>query len=214
MSLTLTRRGILFVVSAPSGGGKSAVLERLLGRIEEFAYSVSVTSRAPRPGEKDGKNYHFVTDDEFRRMIGLNEFYEWAEVHGNYYGTRKSVVEEVLAAGNDLVMDIDVQGACQVKSKKPDAVTIFLLPPSMAMLEKRLRGRHSDDEEAIQLRLRNAATEIAQHGLFDYVIVNDDLDRTVAALREVIFAERRRGSRQLLVVRDEPSVEAAIRGAS
>jgi guanylate kinase len=204
MSISLKRSGILFVIAAPSGGGKSAVLKALLPATDGLRYSVSVTSRAPRGGEKEGVDYHFVSPREFQCLIEHNEFYEWAEVHGNYYGTRKAVVRDILGQGCDVALDIDVQGAHQVKEAEPDSVAIFLLPPSMDTLEKRLRGRKTDSEESIQLRLRNAVEEIAQSHLFDYLVVNDDLQRTVAAIRGIIDAERQRANRLRVVVIGEP----------
>jgi guanylate kinase len=199
MNISLRRNGTLFVIAAPSGGGKSTVLHALLERVEGLRYSVSVTSRAPRAGERDGVDYHFTSEEAFQGMIERKEFYEWAKVHGNYYGTRKATVEEILGAGSDVAMDIDVQGACQIKGMKPDAVTVFLLPPSMQTLEERLRKRDTDREEVIQLRLRNAAEEIAQCGLFDYLVINDRLDDTIETIRSIVLAERQKGSRQSLI---------------
>jgi len=207
MSIRLKRSGILFVISAPSGGGKSTVLRALLPVTEGLKYSVSVTSRPPRDGEREGVDYYFVSTEEFQSLIDHKEFYEWAKVHGNYYGTRKSVVESLVSQGYDVALDLDVQGACQIKGMKPDSVTIFLLPPSTETLEKRLRGRETDDEEVVRLRMHNAVNEIAQCGLFDYLVVNENLDRTIAAIGHIIGAERQRGSRQRLVVENEPRLQ-------
>jgi guanylate kinase len=207
MSIRLKRSGTLFVISAPSGGGKSTVLRALLPATEGLKYSVSVTSRPPRDGEREGVDYYFVSTEEFQSLIDHKEFYEWAKVHGNYYGTRKSVVESLVSQGYDVALDLDVQGACQIKGMKPDSVTIFLLPPSTETLEKRLRGRETDDEEVVRLRMHNAVNEIAQCGLFDYLVVNENLDRTIAAIRHIIDAERQRGSRQRLVVENEPRLQ-------
>jgi len=195
------------VISAPSGGGKSTVLRALLPATEGLKYSVSVTSRPPRDGEREGVDYYFVSTEEFQSLIDHKEFYEWAKVHGNYYGTRKSVVESLVSQGYDVALDLDVQGACQIKGMKPDSVTIFLLPPSTETLEKRLRGRETDDEEVVRLRMHNAVNEIAQCGLFDYLVVNENLDRTIAAIGHIIDAERQRGSRQRLVVENEPRLQ-------
>lgn len=212
MSISLSRKGgTLYVLSAPSGGGKSTVLRSLLQAVEGLRYSVSVTSRPPRQGEREGVDFHFVSVEEFQELIDHKAFYEWAKVHGNYYGTRKSVVEANLADDQDVAMDLDVQGACQIKGMKPDAVTIFLLPPSTGILENRLRGRDTDDDAVIQLRLRNAANEIAQSHLFDYRVINDNLEETIARIRHIIESERLRSMRQMLKVRDEPAVEALLK---
>jgi len=207
MSIRLKRSGTLFVISAPSGGGKSTVLRALLPATAGLKYSVSVTSRPPRHGEQEGVDYYFVSTEEFQSLIDHKEFYEWARVHGNYYGTRKSVVESLVSQGYDVALDVDVQGACQIKGMKPDSVTIFLLPPSTETLEKRLRGRETDDEEVVRLRMHNAVNEIAQCHLFDYLVVNENLDRTIAAIGHIIDAERQRGSRQRLVVENEPRLQ-------
>lgn len=211
MSIALKRRGTLFVLVAPSGGGKSTVLRALRCKVEDLAYSVSVTSREPRSDEKQAVDYHFVSAEDFLKMIERKEFYEWAQVHGNYYGTRKDTVEGLLAEGRDVAMDLDVHGACAIKGMKPEAVTIFLLPPSMDVLEERLRKRNSDDDVVIRLRLTNAAEEVAQCRLFDYLVVNDDLDRTLEEIRSIVAAERQRGLRQELLVRDEPAVEILLK---
>ncbi|MBN1866195.1 guanylate kinase [Candidatus Sumerlaeota bacterium] len=210
MTIALRRKGALFVISAPSGGGKSAAIRALLEREKGIRYSVSVTSRKARSGEREGQDYCFVSTEEFQRMIERKEFYEWAKVHGNFYGTRKTTVEALLAQGDDVAMDLDVQGACAVKGSRPESVTIFLLPPSMEILEKRLRGRVTDDEEVIQLRLRNAADEVAQCRLFDYLVLNDDLGRAVEEIGAIVEAERHRSLRQELLLENEPAVETRI----
>lgn len=209
MTIGLQRSGILFAVSAPSGGGKSTVLKAIRDRYPDLGYSVSATSRAPRGSERDGVDYHFVSLAKFQEMIAQNAFFEWAVVHGNYYGTPREAVELMLAEGRDVLMDIDVQGARSLKEQCPGAVTIFLLPPSMATLEARLRGRHTDKEDVIQLRLKNAAREISECAAFDYVLVNDDLQRVVQDVSSILIAEGCRSYRQRLCLKHEPALETA-----
>ena len=181
MSISLKRKGTLFVLSAPSGGGKSTVLHAVLKSIDGLSYSVSVTSRKPRKKEVNRKDYYFVSVEEFKELIEKKAFYEWAEVHGNYYGTRISTVDRLLHSGSDVVMDIDVQGASNIKKIQPAAITIFLLPPSTKILETRLRRRDTDDDEEVELRMQNAAEEIANCLSFDYLVVNDDLMKRLRA---------------------------------
>lgn len=183
------RRGMLIVVSAPSGGGKSIVLQRLLAQDPCLTYSVSVTSRPPRAHEVDGKDYHFVTREQFQQLVRDDVFYEYAEVHGNMYGTREDTVQLALEKGLDVVLDVDVRGGLSVKWRSPDAVLIFLMPPSDPVLEQRLRTRASDSEEQIQLRLKNAQEEITHWRLYDYVIVNEDLDQTVSRVQGILQTE-------------------------
>jgi guanylate kinase len=189
-------RGNLIVVSAPSGAGKSSLAERALKRIEGLKFSVSYTTREPRGAEKDGVDYHFVTEDQFRAMSGRGEFLESAEVHGYLYATHRASVEELLTQGLDVILDIDVQGADQVKRRVPEAITVFILPPSREILEARLRSRNLNEPADLERRLRNAAVEVTLYSNFDYVIVNDDLDRALASLEAIITAERCRLSRQ------------------
>ncbi|MCL5270735.1 MAG: guanylate kinase [bacterium] len=197
MNFPYQRRGLLLVISAPSGGGKSAVLERLRAAHPDLVYSVSVTTRAPRGSEREGIDYHYVTRQVFEEWIVAGRFYEWAEVHGNLYGTRADVIEAALDEGRDVVMDIDVQGGLAVKRRSPDAVLVFLLPPSMEVLEARLRRRATDDERALRVRLANAAREIDHWRRYDYVIVNKVLVEAVAAISTILAAERHRALRWL-----------------
>ena len=192
-SIENTRRlGLCLVISAPSGAGKCTLVERLRAEFPHFAYSISCTTRAPRGQEQDGVDYHFLTRDEFiaRREAGC--FAEWAEVHGNLYGTPKAPVEEHLAGGRDVLFDIDVQGALQVKEVFPQGLFVFIQPPSRQELERRLRGRGTDSDEAIAKRLGNALGELRQSGEFDYLIVNDDLDTDADELRAIYVAGRTR----------------------
>lgn len=191
------RRGILFVVSSPSGAGKSTISRRLLEGDKELTMSVSATTRPPRPGEVDGKDYHFVTLDHFREMVAGHEFLEWAHVFGNRYGTPRAAVEEALASGRDVLFDIDWQGAQQLYQRAGgDVVRVFIFPPSMAELERRLRARATDSEEVIQGRMSRAAAEISHWDGYDYVLVNDDVDRCYEDVKTILAAERLKRSRQ------------------
>lgn len=190
--------GILFVLSAPSGGGKSTILKKVMVDLPGLVFSVSHTTRSPRPGEIDGQDYHFVSKDEFlaiqqRQPSG---FLEWAEVHGNLYGTSRKEVERHLQAGRDVVLDIDVQGAMQVL-QAADPVTVFITPPSLVELEQRLRGRGTESKENLALRLDNAKKELSRMDRYDYLVVNDRLPDAVESLRAVIIAERCRRQRSL-----------------
>jgi guanylate kinase len=185
-------RGQLFVVSAPSGTGKTTVVERLVQIFPDLALSRSYTSRLLRAGEKDGVDYNFITRASFEAMIAEDAFLEWADVFGNLYGTCKADAERELATGRDLVLVIDVQGARQVRSNGANTVGIFVLPPSFEALEQRLRGRSKDSEEAIRKRLATARREIRAVAEYEYVIVNDELDACVDRLRAIVLAERAR----------------------
>jgi guanylate kinase len=192
MSSDQPPRGLLFVVSAPSGTGKTTVVERLVQIFPDLGLSRSYTSRAMRAGEKDGVDYNFITRGRFEAMIADDAFLEWADVFGNLYGTGKAETERELAAGRDLVLVIDVQGARQVRSHGGNAIGIFVLPPSFEALERRLRGRSKDSEEAIRKRLATARREIRAVAEYEYVIVNDELDACVDRLRSIVLAERAR----------------------
>ncbi len=186
------RRGLMFVVSAPSGTGKTTVVERLVQVVPDLSLSRSYTSRVMRAGENDGVDYNFITRARFETMIAEHAFLEWADVFGNYYGTCASDAEREMAAGRDLVLVIDVQGARQVRKMRSRTIGVFVLPPSFAVLERRLRGRSKDSEEAIRRRLATAREEIAAVEEYDYVVVNDALDACVDRLRAIVFAERSR----------------------
>ncbi|HEY1204231.1 MAG: guanylate kinase [Bryobacteraceae bacterium] len=186
---------IVFIVSAPSGSGKSTLAHRLLQQDPRLLFSISYTTRAPRGQEVSGQAYHFLSRPEFEAALARDEFLEHAEVFGNYYGTHRGMLERAQAEGRDLLLDIDVQGARQLKGKVPEAVTIFVLAPSRAELEKRLRARSEDSEEVIARRLDGAATEIGNYGAYDYVVVNRDLERSVDALASIVKAERVRRTR-------------------
>lgn len=189
-------RGLLFVVSAPSGTGKTTVIERLVEICPDLARSRSYTSRAARAGERDRVDYNFIERLEFEARIQAGGFLEWADVFGNLYGTSREDTETLLAAGKDVVLVIDVQGAAQVRARVPEAVGVFLLPPSFAVLEARLRGRCQDDESAIRRRLATARAEVTAVDRYDYVVINDELDRCVRELQAVVTAERARRRRR------------------
>jgi guanylate kinase len=200
--MTAAPRGSLFIVSSPSGGGKTTLIRRLLAHPpgEPLRFSVSHTTRPMREGEADGREYHFVTAAEFEKMARHGDFLEHNEVHGNFYGTAKAEVLPRLAAGEDVILDIDVQGARDVLVALPEAVPIFIVPSSAEELERRLRKRGLDGEDAIRKRLINAAKEIAQAPTFQYVIVNDDLDRAGLELESVVRAVRLSPERQAPVL--------------
>jgi guanylate kinase len=183
---TSARRGRLFVIAAPSGAGKTSLVRALMEREPALRFSISYTTRPPRPTEIDGRDYFFVSQDEFAAMDERGEFLEHARVFDNRYGTARSPVEASLASGQDLILEIDWQGARQIRRTLPESRTIFLLPPSRAELERRLRGRGTDAEDVIQRRLRDAATDMSHWSEFDYVVVNDDFARALADLREIV----------------------------
>jgi guanylate kinase len=182
----------VFIISAPSGSGKSTLVQRLLASDPGLVFSISHTTRAPRGQERNGADYHFVSRDEFLAMRERGEFLECAEVFGNWYGTHGSILDQAAAAGRDVVLDIDVQGARQLRDRVPEAVSIFILAPSRAELAKRLRGRSEDDERVIQRRLSEAAREIRDYRQYDYVLVNEDVERSAAILSAIVVAERHR----------------------
>jgi guanylate kinase len=196
MSVPMRASGNLLIVSAPSGAGKTTLVKALLARDSQVVYSVSCTTRAPRAGERDGIDYFFVSDEAFRQRIDAGEFLEHAEVHGHRYGTLRSWIEAQLQADRDVVLDIDTQGAEQVRALMPEAVSIFILPPSLAELESRLRARATDADAVIERRLAAARAEIAHAGEYDYVIINKDLDTAIADLAAVVRASRLRYARQ------------------
>jgi guanylate kinase len=188
------RRGLLFVVSAPSGTGKTTIVERLVQVVPDLSLSRSYTSRPAREGECDGVDYNFITRPRFEEMVKSGAFLEWADVFGNLYGTGAADADQELANGCDLVLVIDVQGARQVRQLRPDTIGIFVLPPSFEVLEQRLRGRSNDSEEAVRRRLLTARAEVALVEQYDYVVVNDELDRCVDRLRAIVLAERAKPS--------------------
>jgi len=199
-------RGELFIVASPSGGGKTTLIRRVMAALQregrEVYFSISHTTRQPRPGERDGVDYYFVDRPAFSAMVGRREFLEFAEVHNNLYGTSRVEVEGKLSRGCDVFLDIDVQGARQVRASVPDAVKVFIFPPSLAELHRRLVARRQDDEATIALRIRNALKEMREYAEFDYVIINADLEEATRALLAVVAASRLRPLRQRGQVED------------
>lgn len=197
------------MISAPSGTGKTTLVERLVKELSDLVVSRSFTSRGAQKGEQDGVDYNYVDRAQFEGMIAREEFLEWADVFGNYYGTGKAPTEKLLDSGLDVVLVIDVQGAQQVRRRRPDAILIFLLPPSYAALERRLRGRSRDQEEVILRRLEAAREEVGHYAKYDYVVVNDEIGPCLDRLKSIIVAERsRRGS----MTADAEAIVATFRG--
>ncbi|MAW80828.1 MAG: guanylate kinase [Parvularcula sp.] len=196
--LKVARRGLMFILSSPSGAGKTTLAERLLTKDDEMVLSISATTRQRRPGEAHGKDYYFVSEEEFTRMRDNGEFLEWANVFGHYYGTPRALVEDVLRQGKDVLFDIDWQGAQQLDEVAgEDLVKVFILPPSREELERRLRQRAQDPEEVVQKRMAKADAEMSHWAEYDYVIVNYDLDESEELLRSILFAERLKRRRQI-----------------
>jgi len=195
-------QGVLYVVSSPSGGGKGTLIRRVLEVVPDLSYSVSYTTRAPRNGEVDGREYFFVNRQRFEEMINEGAFLEWANVHGNLYGTARRQVISETNAGVDIVLEVDVQGAASVRKLGLDSVSIFILPPSRETLRQRLIARGSDSAEELAVRLNNAPAELEQYESFDYVIFNDEIDRASAQLASIVSAERARRTRQEALIRN------------
>jgi guanylate kinase len=189
-------RGMLIVVSSPSGGGKGTLIDRVLKTVPGVSYSISYTTRAPRAGEQNGREYFFVSPSEFEAMMGRSELLEWANVYGYLYGTSRAQVEKERAAAHDIILEIDVQGAASIRQLVADAVTVFILPPSFELLRQRLVARGTDSPADLERRLHGAPAEVEQYKDFQYVILNDDINRASAQLASVIYAERARRERQ------------------
>ena len=183
--------GLLFVVSAPSGAGKTSLCRAITDSLENLTHSISYATRRPRPDELDGRDYYFVGQERFKEMIDAGDFAEWAEVHSNLYGTSRRVLDDMMTKGIDVILDIDTQGAKQIKTKYHDAaVFVFIMPPSLDILEERLRNRNSDHEDEIKKRMRRAREEIKDYRMYDYIVVNRDFDRALSELRSIVIAER------------------------
>jgi len=201
LSEVTTGRGMLVVVSSPSGGGKGTLIRRALKTVPNLGYSVSVTTRPPREGEEDGRDYFFVSVERFRQMIAENNFLEWAVVHGNLYGTSHVEIERELNEGHDIILEIDVQGATSVRRLVADAVSVFILPPSFEILRDRLVGRGSERADDLELRLGNSRSEVEHYREFQYLVINDDAESAAGLLASIIYAERARRERQEDVAR-------------
>jgi guanylate kinase len=205
--------GILYIISAPSGSGKTTLVNELRQYVKDLEFSISYTTRPPRGSEQDGREYHFISQGEFEAMIQRNEFLEYANVFGKYYGTAKSVLEHAKQQGNDLLLDIDVQGERQVKQKIPEAVSIFVLPPSRTELESRLRKRSVSEnmhsEDVIRRRLATARKEIENYPNYDYILINDRLEQSVDQLQAIVVGERVRRSGKLPSPQEKEYLEAA-----
>ena len=189
-----TRRGLLFVVSAPSGAGKTTIVRLVAERDAHVEMVITATTRDPRPGEVEGKDYYFLAEDEFRRRRDSGAFAEWAEVHGHWYGTPNDELNQRLATGNDVILQVDVQGMRGIKALRPDAVTIFVMPPSLETLEQRLAQRGANTLNDTVLRVRNASAEMAARNEFDYNVMNMDLNEAVAEVEAIIREERQRAA--------------------
>lgn len=209
--LASDRRGVMFVISSPSGAGKSALSRYLLESDKEISLSVSVTTRPRRPSELDGVHYHFLTVKAFEALRDRGDLLEWAEVHGNFYGTPRSPVELALAEGRDVLFDIDVQGTQQLYSKmRPDVVSVFILPPSIPELERRLRRRAEDTDAVIARRLKNAEGEIAYWEDYDYVLVNEDIQKCFGELKQILSVERMKRHRQTQLAEEIARLNAEL----
>jgi guanylate kinase len=189
-------KGRLIIISSPSGGGKGTLIKEILDAIPNLSYSVSFTTRAPRFGEEEGRHYHFVSKAEFEEEINAGGFLEYAEVHGNYYGTSLSQADRMTAAGQDVILEIDVQGADWVRKRVPDVLSIFILPPSFEVLRARLISRGTEDPADLELRLANAKSEVMEYSKYEYVVINDEIFSAARKLGAIILAERQRRDRQ------------------
>jgi guanylate kinase len=205
------RKPLVYIISAPSGSGKSTLTNEILKLVPNLVFSISYTTRDPRGSEQNGKQYHFVSMDEFERMVSDGEFLEHANVYGKCYGTARRYLREAGKSGNDLLLDIDVQGASQIKKNLTDAISIFVLPPDRKTLEWRLRNRSEDREEEIQRRLRTASREIEEYDKYDFVLINDQLEKSVERLQAIVLSERLRREERTLSAEENEIVQRAER---
>jgi len=195
-------KGNLFIISSPSGGGKGTLIKKLLEEVPNVSYSVSYTTRQARDGEENGKDYIFVSGEEFKRLIAEDEFIEYAVVHGNFYGTSRSKIEKETSEGKDVILEIDVQGARIIREKVPDAIGVFILPPSYEVLSRRLFERNTESGETLGVRLNNAKQEVKAFEDFDYVIINDEVENASSSLQTIFLAERLARDRQIDKIHD------------
>src|SRR5215831_9704896 len=209
--MNTAQKPIVYIISAPSGSGKSTLTNELLKLVPNLEFSISYTTRAPRGSEQNGKQYHFIRMDEFRRMIAAGEFLEYAEVYGKCYGTAREFLRQAGRTGHDLLLDIDVQGAAQVKRNLTDAISIFILPPDRTTLEWRLRNRSEDSESEIQRRLLTAKREIEQYDKYDYILINDRLEKSIERLQAIVLSERLRREQRPLSEQEGAIAERAER---
>jgi guanylate kinase len=205
------RKPLVYIISAPSGSGKSTLTNEILKLVPNLVFSISYTTRAPRGSEQNGKQYHFVTAEEFERMVHDGEFLEHANVHGNCYGTSRGFLREAGKSAQDLLLDIDVQGAAQVKKNLTDAISIFVLPPDRKTLEWRLRNRSENREDDIQRRLQDARREIEEYDKYDYVLINDQLEKSIERLEAIVISERLRREQRALSEQENAIVQRAER---
>jgi guanylate kinase len=196
--MNASRKPLVYIISAPSGSGKSTLTNEILKLVPNLDFSISYTTRDPRGSEQNGKQYHFILMDEFNRMIAAGEFLEYANVHGNCYGTAREFLRQAGRNGHDLLLDIDVQGAAQIKRNLSDAISIFVLPPDRETLDWRLRNRHEDSEAVIQRRLFTATREIEEYDKYDYVLINDQLTKSIERLQAIVLSERLRREQRTL----------------
>ena len=209
--MNANHKPLVFIISAPSGSGKSTLTNELLKLVPNLEFSISYTTRAPRGSEQNGKQYHFVPMEEFRRMIASGEFLEYAEVYGKCYGTSREFLRQAGRKGHDLLLDIDVQGAAQVKRNLTESISIFILPPDRATLEWRLCNRSEDSQEEIQRRLLNAKREIEEYDKYDYILINDRLEKSIERLQAIVLSERLRREERTLSEEERTIVERAER---
>jgi guanylate kinase len=206
-----TPKPFVFIISAPSGSGKSTLTNELLKLVPNLEFSISYTTRALRGSEQNGKHYHFISQDEFKRMIAAGEFLEYAEVYGKCYGTAREYLRQAGRTGHDLLLDIDVQGAAQIKRNLTDAISIFVLPPDRTTLEWRLRNRSEDSNEEIQRRLLNAKREIEEYDKYDYILINDKLEKSIERLQAIVLSQRLSRQERALTEEERAIVERAER---